>query len=116
MPDLESERLTNIVPYVEQDEERPDFLEPEPEDHPWVTALEVDLSERTGIQEPYGDTYCLDPSIMQLDPGTAYILGYQEAIHKLRSVSNDDGLRIELIEVEVPDADASGEGGRPEVS
>lgn len=101
-----------IPDFVEQVDERPDFIEPDAPDHEWVTALEVDLADRVGIVEPSGDYYCQDPSITEMDSELAYILGYQTAIHRLRELTSK-GLEVQLIEIEGHDfvADPSDSDG-----
>lgn len=103
--DRETERLAVIAPFLEQDDVRPDFLPPEPEDHAWVKALLADREERT-LRHPNGDEYTQDPTIMTLPTNeVAYLLGYDTAIHKLRELANDDGLKVQLITLEGHDPD-----------
>jgi hypothetical protein len=88
-------------------EERPGFLEPEPEDHAWVTALEADLLSRIVVTELNGGVeLCKDVTIEEIDSDSAYILGYRTAIHHLRSLANNEHLVVKLVEI---DSEADGD-------
>lgn len=98
--DREAERLAAIAPFIEQDDVRPDWIEPEPEDHPLIALMMADLRSRVGESPDDGTNYCLDYSIGRLDPDTAFILGYQTAIHFARSLANGEGMSVSMIEIE----------------
>lgn len=98
----ETERVEAILDLKEEDR-RPDFLPPEPEDHAWVTALEDDLHSRTYALGS-GARILRDRTVSNIAPDDAFQLGYQTAIAKLRALANEDGLHVELVEVPVDGA------------